>query len=140
MMESDSLAAFLPFLSSPREGASLTYDFRVHILLPRKGSDLTSTSYIPGINYWQVTTTTCGHRRDAVTSNLGQMLPVQGEHTKHTHLGFVTAFITARKKNTDEFPSEGIHERCPPQGRQVCCPPPACCRCYRKECFFHHRG
>lgn len=44
-----------------------------------------------------------------------------GNTRKHIH-GFVTD-VTARKKNTDKFPPEGIHVRCPRQEIHVCCPP-----------------
>ena len=29
---------------------------------------------------------------------------------------------------------------CPPRNTRVLSPPPTCCRCYRKGCFFHHMG
>ena len=70
-----------------------------------------------------------------VAPNLGQILLVT--HEKHSLFSYR---CYRKEKNTDEFPPEGIHVCCPPQGIHVCCPHPVCCRCYRKGCFFHHRG
>ena len=60
-------------------------------------------------------------------------------NTRKTHIWF--CYRCYRKEKAPmNFHQRGIHVRFSPQGVHVCCPPPTCCRCSRKGCFFHQKG